>query len=80
MPKLTPQGPPTPAPEPERRVPRDVGLSHLHPALVGLLATIPPMDEPWPTRERFDNFKTAFDATLRISNPVPPKSAGVPEE
>jgi hypothetical protein len=76
-PKPTVQQPP---PEHERRVHRDIGLSHLHPALVGLLATIPPMDEAWPTRERFDNFKTAFDATLRISNPVPPKGTGSPEE
>ena len=58
----------------QQRLRLEVGpLSHLHPALVGLLATIPPADEAWPTRERFEHFKTALDATLQISNPIPPR-------
>ena len=46
-------------------------LSHLHPALVGLLAAIPPADQPWPTRQRYDTFTAAWDATLQVCNPVP---------
>ncbi len=49
------------------------GLSHLHAALVGLLGTVPPANEPWPSRERFDSFKAAWDATLQVCNPVPLK-------
>lgn len=60
-----------PPPPPAGNAPGD--LSHLHAALVGLLATVPPANEPWPSRERFNNFQAAWEATLQICNPVPPK-------
>lgn len=47
------------------------GTSHLHQALVGLLSFIPEADKPWPTAERRDAFKRAWDAALEIANPVP---------
>lgn len=67
------QTPPSPPPPPLRPKASD-DLSHLHPALLGLLATIPPANDAWPTRERFTNFKAAWDATLQVSNPVPASS------
>jgi len=59
----------TPSPSPKA----DGGLAHLHPALVGLLAMVPPANEAWATHERFNSFKAAWDATLQVCNPVPPK-------
>jgi hypothetical protein len=43
--------------------------SELHPALVGLLALIPPGTEPW-SREQRDGFVRAWEATLDICHPV----------
>jgi hypothetical protein len=63
--------PVTPAPTPPARS-LAPDFSHLHPALIGLLKAVPVADEPWPSRERFASFKAAWDATLAVSNPVPP--------
>lgn len=52
------------------------GLGGLHPALLGLLKAVPPADKPWPSRQRFIAFKTAWDASLEVCNPVPPEQAG----
>lgn len=82
-----PAGTPKPPKPPEHNGEQDDGhrhglrldgqlLAHLHPALIGLLATVPPADEPWSSRERFETFKTAFEATLQISNPVPREREG----
>jgi hypothetical protein len=67
----SPPSPPAPTP-PLRPKPSD-DLSHLHAALVGLLAMVPPANEAWATHERFNSFKAAWDATLQVCNPVPPK-------
>jgi hypothetical protein len=56
---------------------RSDGLAHLHPALIGLLSTVPPADQPWPSRAHFENFKTAWEAMLQVCNPVPPNGEGV---
>lgn len=69
---MTPPGQHTPPSSSFRPKPSD-DLSHLHAALVGLLATVPPANEPWESKARFDNFKAAWDATLQVCNPVPPK-------
>jgi hypothetical protein len=59
--------PPLPPPP----APRHNGTSHLHPALIGLLSAIPSADEQWPSTERRDAFKRAWEAALDIANPVP---------
>jgi hypothetical protein len=65
------QTPPIQTPPPLRPKPSD-DLSHLHPALLGLLGMVPPANDAWSTRERYEIFKAAWDATLQASNPVPP--------
>jgi len=69
------QAPPSPpaASTPSLRPKPSEDLSHLHAALVGLLAMVPPANEAWASRERFDSFKAAWDATLQVCNPVPLK-------
>ncbi len=48
---------------------RTNGLSHLHPALAGLLRLVPPSSEPW-SRERRDGFMRAWEATLDVCHPT----------
>lgn len=73
--KRSPQ-PPPPPPPPRKEQP---DLGSLHPALLGLLRAIPPADQPWPSRQRFVAFKTAWDASLEVCNPVPPEGASTEE-
>jgi hypothetical protein len=70
--------PPPPVEEPVTPPPA-AGLGSLHPALLGLLKAIPPADKPWPSRQRFLVFKTAWDASLEVCNPVPSEQAGAEE-
>ena len=53
--------------------------SGLHPALSGLLATIPKQGETW-TQDEHDRFKAAFDPVLAIAAPVSDPEASIPEE
>jgi len=73
VPKERPEQSTSPAMTPSPSPKADGGLAHLHPALVGLLAMVPPANEAWATHERFNSFKAAWDATLQVCNPVPPK-------
>jgi len=53
--------------------------SGLHPALAGLLATIPKQGQTW-TQEEHDRFKAAFDPVLAIAAPVSDDETSDPEE
>lgn len=62
---------PTPPPAKTPPPPRNSGIEHLHPALVGLLSAIPAGDQPWSSAGRREAFKRAWEAALDIANPVP---------
>lgn len=66
-----PESPPAP-PEPQAPQPSPPhnGVSHLHPALLGLLRAVPKADEPWSSAERREAFTRAWEAALVIANPV----------
>jgi hypothetical protein len=66
--------PPPPKPDPPKPIlPKGTELpQQLHPALVGLLRLIPAEGESWKSRERYDTFKAAWDATLAATNPIAP--------
>jgi hypothetical protein len=59
-----------PTPEPPPRSPGTSLPQAIHPALVGLLKLIPAEGESWKSRERYDTFKAAWDATLAATNPI----------
>jgi Family of unknown function (DUF5343) len=60
--------------------PVDNGIpSGLHPALAGLLATIPKQGQTW-TQEEHDRFKAAFDPVLAIAAPVSDDETSDPDE
>lgn len=65
-PPRTTEPPIAPVVPPAQAAPR-----HLHPALVGLLGLVPPAEQPWPSAERFQTFKAAWDAALLACNPLP---------
>jgi hypothetical protein len=60
----------TPPVEEKTTTPVNDGIpSGLHPALAGLLATIPKQGQTW-TQDEHDRFKAAFDPVLAIAAPV----------
>jgi len=62
-----PETPPTP-PGGQERAPTETPTG-LHPALTGLLALIPPGNQPW-SQDRRDGFVKAWEATLDICHPI----------
>jgi hypothetical protein len=53
--------------------------SGLHPALSGLLATIPKQGETW-TQDEYDRFEAAFKPVLAIAAPVSDEETSAPDD